>query len=69
MIDTNLFELYCQTPVLGRGLVVDFTFTWDNKNKNNDNDDHNDNDNPHQNFSRGTVIGVKEQGLGIRDKR
>ena len=26
----------CQTPVLGRGLGVDFTFAWDNNNKNND---------------------------------
>ena len=24
--------------------------------------------NPHQNFLKGTVLGVKEQGLGIRDK-
>ena len=45
---------------------VDFTFTWDNKNNYNDND--NDNNNPHLNFFKGTVLGVKEQGLGIRDK-
>ena len=64
MIDTNLFELNCQTPVLGRGLGVDFTFTWDNNDNNNDND----NNNPHLNFFKGTVLGVKEQGLGIRDK-
>ena len=50
--------------VLGLRLGVDFTFTLDN---NNDND--NDNNNPHLNFFKGTVLGVKEQGLGIRDKR
>ena len=47
--------------VLGQRLGVDFTFTLDN-NENNDN-------NPHLNFFKGTVLGVKEQGLGIRDKR
>ena len=26
---------FCQTPVLGLGLGVDFTFAWDNNNKNN----------------------------------
>ena len=56
----------CQTPVLGLGIGDDFTFTWDNKNKNKNN--HNDNNNPHLNFLKGTVLGVKEQGLGIRDK-
>ena len=51
----------CQTPVLGLGLRVDFTFTWHNN--------HNDNNNnPHLSFLKGTVPGVKEQGLGIRDK-
>ena len=48
---------YCQTPVLGLGLALD-----NNDNDNNDND--NDN-NPHLNFSKGTVLWVKEQGLGI----
>ena len=43
--------------VLGLRLGVDFTFTLDN-NKNNDN-------NPHLNFFKGTVLGVKEQGLEI----
>ena len=52
--------------VLGLRLGVDFTFTLDN-NDNNDKD--NDNNNPHLNFFKGTVLGVKEQGLGIRDKR
>ena len=49
------------------GLEVDFTFPLDNNhnNKNNHNDNHN---NPHLNFFKGTVLGVKEQGLGIRDK-
>ena len=56
---TKLF-CNCQTPVLGLGLGVDFTFTWDN------NENHN---NPHLNFLKGTVLGVKEQGLGIRVKR
>ena len=41
---------------LGPGLGVDFTFTWDNKN------------NLHLNFLKGTVLGEKEQGLGIKDK-
>ena len=47
---------FCQTTVLGLGLGVDFTFTWDNNN------------NPHLNFVKGTVLGNKEQGVGIRDK-
>ena len=52
---------YCQPPVLGLGLGVDFTFAWENHNNHNHN-------NPHLNFLKGTVLGVKEQGLGIRDK-
>ena len=55
---------FCQTPVLGLGLGVDLTFTWDNKNNDNDNDKNN----PHLNFMKGTVLGDKEQGVGIRDK-
>ena len=51
---------------LGLGLGVDFTFTLDN-NDNDNHNNHNDN-NPHLNFLKGTVLGVKEQGLGIRDK-
>ena len=54
------------TVVLGLGLGVDFTFTWDNNNDNDNND--NDKNNPHLNFLKGTVLGSKEQGLGIRDK-
>ena len=53
-----------QTPVLGLGLGVDFTFAWGN---NNNNINHNHN-NPHLNFVKGTVLGDKEQGVGIRDK-
>ena len=53
---------FVKLQVLGLRLGVDFTFTLDN------NHNHN-NDNPHLNFFKGTVIGVKEQGLVIRDKR
>ena len=64
---------FVKLQVLGLRLGVDFTFTLDNNNDNNDNNDNNndnDNDNnPHLNFFKGTVLGVKEQGLGIRDKR
>ena len=55
---------FVKLQVLGLRLGVDFTFTLDN----NDNDN-NDNNNPHLNFFKETVLGVKEQGLGIRDKR
>ena len=42
-------KFFCQTPVLGLGLEVDFTFAGDNhKNDKNDN-------NPHLNFVKGTV--------------
>ena len=47
---------------LGLGLGVDSTFPRDNNNNKK-------NKNPHLNFSKGTVLGVKEQGLGIMDKR
>ena len=56
-------SIFVKLQVLGLRLGVDFTFTLDN----NDNND-NDNNNPHLNFFKGTVLGVKEQGLGIRDK-
>ena len=65
----NLFSIvfhFCQTPVLGLGLKVDFTFAWDNHNNENHNN-HNHN-NPHLNFVKGTVLGDKEQGVGITDK-
>ena len=51
---------FCQTPVLGLGLGVDFTFAWDNNNDNNKN--------PHLNFLKGTVLGDKDQGVGMRDE-
>ena len=46
--------MYCQTPVLGLGLGVDFTFAWDN----------------HRITitMKGTVLGDMEQGVGIRDE-
>ena len=53
---------FCQTPVLGLGLGVDSTFAWDNHNN------HHNHNNPHLNFMKGTVLGDKEQGVGIRDK-
>ena len=49
---------------LGLRQGVDFTFTLDNNHNN-----HNNDNNPHLNFFKGAVLGVKEQGLGIRDKR
>ena len=55
---------FCQTPVLGLGLGVDFTFAWDNHNENHN---HNHN-NPHLNFVKGTVLGDKKHGVGLRDK-
>ena len=55
-------KFFCQTPVLGLGLEVDFTFA-NNNNNNNINDK-----NPHLNFVKGTVLGEKEQEVGIRDK-
>ena len=54
------YQTFCQTPVLGLGLGVDFTFAWDN---------HNNHSNPHLNFVKRTVLGDKEQGVGIRDLR
>ena len=51
---------YCQTPVLGLG--VDFTFAGDNHRN------HKNHNNPRLNFVKGTVLGDKEQGVGIRDK-
>ena len=53
-----VYKTSCQTPVLGLGLGVDLTFAWDNHNNNNNN--------PHLNFVKGTVLGDKEQGVGIR---
>ena len=56
--------VFVKLQVLGIRLGVDFTFTLDN----NDNNDNDNNNNPHLNFFKGTVLGVKEQGLGIRVK-
>ena len=56
------YTVIVELPVLGLGLGVDFTFAWDNSNNNNDK-------NPHLNFLKGTVLGDKEQGERIRDKR
>ena len=56
--------LFVKIQVIGLRLGVDFTFTLDN-NDNNHND--NNDNNPHLNFFKGTVLGVKEQGLGIRN--
>ena len=60
-------NIYCQTQVLGLGPGVDFTFAWENNNNNNK-DNNNDNKNPHLNFLKGTVLGDKDQGVGISDK-
>ena len=59
----NIKMNMCWTPVLGLGLGVDFTFAWDNNNNHNNN-----HKNPHLNFLKGTVLGDKEQGEGIRGK-
>ena len=61
---SDVWYFIVKLQVLGLRLGVDFTFALDN---NNDNNNDNDN-NPHLNFFKGTVLGVKEQGLGIRDK-
>ena len=68
-LSCGLASVFVKLQVLGLRLGVDFTFTLDNNDNNNDNNDNdNDNNNPHLNFFKGTVLGVKEQGLGIRDK-
>ena len=54
------YVLIVKLQVLDRGLGVDFTFTLDNND--------NDNNNPHLNFLKGTVLGDKEEGVGIKDK-
>ena len=62
---------FVKLQVLSLGLGVHFTFAWDNKNNHNDNanNDNNDKNNPHLNFVKGTVLGDKDQGVGIRAKR
>ena len=58
---------FCQTPVLGLGLGVDFTLVWGNHNNynnhNHNNHNHKKDNNPHLNFVKGTVLGDKEQGI------
>ena len=48
----SLKVVFCQTPVLGLGLGVDFNFAWHNNdnNDNNDNNYNNNKNNPHLNF-------------------
>ena len=62
MMHRQAFVVKLQVLRLRQG--VHFTFTLDNDDNDNDN-----NYNPHLNFFKGTVLGVKEQGIGIRDKR
>ena len=57
---------FCQTPNLRPKTRSWLYFTLDNNDNDNDND--NNDNNPHLNLFKGTVLGVKEQGLGIRDK-
>ena len=64
-MDHYFHQYFCQTPLLGLGLGVDFTFALDN---NNNNDNNNKNINPHIDFLKGTVLGDKEQWVGIRVK-
>ena len=59
---------FCQTPVLGLGLGVDFTFAGDNDNNDKNHKNHKNDNNPHINFVKGIVLGDKVQGVGIRDK-
>ena len=59
---------FCQTPVLGLGLGVDFTFAGDNHKNHKNENDNDKNDKPHLNFVKATVLGDKEQGVRIRDK-
>ena len=65
------------TNIVALGLGVDFTFSWDTNNNNNNNNNHNNHNNnnnnindknPHLNFLKGTALGDKEQGVGIRVK-
>ena len=51
-------ECCCQTPVLGLGLGVDFTFENNNNNKKNNNKKNNNKKNPHQNLPEGSKLQV-----------
>ena len=66
-VSTKSVSFFVKLQILGLRLGVDFTFTLDNNHNHNNHNNDNDN-NPHLNFFKGTVLGVKEQGLGIRDK-
>ena len=61
--DPPIIITFVELQVLGQRLGVDFTFAWDDNNNNSKNDK-----NPHLNFLKGTVLGDKEQGVGIRDQ-
>ena len=55
---------FCQTPVLGLGLGVDFTLANNKKNNDNKNNDNKNNNNPHPNFpgwdgTRGLKFGIQ----------
>ena len=56
--------IFVELQVLGLGIGVDFTFAWDNNNNKNYKNDKK----PHLNFLKGTVLGDKKKGVGIRDK-
>ena len=57
-----VFQILVQ--ILGLGQEVDFNIAFDSNSNNNNNNDKN----PQLNFLRGTVLGAKGQGVGIRDK-
>ena len=59
-------HLFVELQGLGLKLGVDFTFAWDNHNHNENHNNHNNI--PHLNFLKGTVLGDKEQGVGIKVK-
>ena len=56
MLKNIVWTNFCQTPVLGLGLGVDFTFAWDNIDNNDNNDKNNNKNNPHLDFVKGTVV-------------
>ena len=58
----SVIVIIVELQVLGQGLGFDFSFAWD------DNNNNNNDKNPHLSFLKGTVLGYKEQGIGIRDK-
>ena len=60
------FYMGCIVKLQGLGLElgVDLTFAWDNNNNDNNKNDKN----PRLNIWKGTALGDKEQGVGIRGK-